>query len=99
VTKHQRPGSVLPFIVSLESIFNMYKTVYTEVEVDVELSDFDTDDLIEELENRGLDYNTKGVDGDEMRELLERIWLNRRQGKDYQFDLDRLIYGVLGKVM
>ena len=28
----------------------MYKTIYTEVEVDVDLSDFDTDDLIEELE-------------------------------------------------
>ena len=30
----------------------MYKTIYTEVEVDVNLSDFDTDDLIEELESR-----------------------------------------------
>ena len=28
-------------------------TVYTEVEVDVDLNDFDTDDLIEELESRG----------------------------------------------
>jgi hypothetical protein len=29
-----------------------YKTVYTEVEVDVDMSDFDTDDLIEEAERR-----------------------------------------------
>jgi hypothetical protein len=28
-------------------------TVYTEVEVDVDLVDFDTDDLLEELESRG----------------------------------------------
>ena len=28
----------------------MYKTVYKEVEVDVDLHDFDTNDLIEELE-------------------------------------------------
>ena len=28
-------------------------TVYTEVEVDVDLDDFDTDDLLEELERRG----------------------------------------------
>jgi hypothetical protein len=76
-----------------------YKTVYTEVEVDVELSDFDTDDLIEELENRGLDYNTQGVDGDEMRELLNQIWLNRRTGRDYQTELDQLIYGVLGRIV
>ena len=30
----------------------MYKTIYTEVEVDVDLSEFETDDLIEELESR-----------------------------------------------
>ena len=74
-------------------------TVYTEVEVDVDLSEFDTDDLIEELENRGLDYNTRGVDADEMRSLLEQIWINRRQGQDYQPQLDQLIWGVLGRVV
>ena len=31
----------------------MYKTVYTEVEVDVDLGEFDTADLIDELEERG----------------------------------------------
>jgi hypothetical protein len=78
----------------------VYKTVYTEVEVDVDMSEFDTDDLVEELENRGLDYNTKGVDADEMRLLLEAIWLKRRLGNpDYQTELDRLIYGVLGKIV
>jgi hypothetical protein len=78
----------------------MYKTIYTEVEVDVDMSDFETDDLIEELENRGLDYNTKGVDADEMRALLESIWMKRRMGNsDYQTELDRLIYGVLGKII
>ena len=74
-----------------------YRYVTTEVEID--LSDFETDDLIEELENRGYDYNTKGVDADEMRGLLEKVWLNRRTGKDYQNELDKLIYGVLGKVV
>jgi translation initiation factor 1 (eIF-1/SUI1) len=29
-----------------------YKTIYTEVEVDVDISEFDTEDLIEELESR-----------------------------------------------
>ena len=76
-----------------------YRTVSTYVDVDVDLEDFDTDDLIEELENRGVDYNTNGVDGDEMRHLLEKIWLNRRQNKDYQRELDQLIYGVLGRVV
>lgn len=76
-----------------------YRTISTYVDVDVDLEDFDTDDLIEELENRGVDYNTNGVDGDEMRHLLEKIWLNRRQNKDYQRELDQLIYGVLGRVV
>ena len=77
-----------------------YKTIYTEVEVEVDMSEFETDDLIEELEKRGLDYNTKGVDADEMRLLLEAIWLKRRLGNpDYQSELDRLIYGVLGKIV
>ena len=74
-----------------------YVTVTTDVEI--ELKDFDTDDLIEELERRGRDYNTNGVDGDDMRELLEKIYLNRRNGKDYQSELDQLIYGVLGKIV
>lgn len=75
-----------------------YKTVYTEVVVD--MSEIDTDDLIEELESRGAEYNTKGVDADEMRLLLESIWQKRRLGNhDYQQELDRLIYGVLGKIV
>lgn len=74
-----------------------YITVTADVEVD--LSDVDTDDLIDELETRGRDYNTNGVDADEMRNLLETIWLNRRTGKDYQNELDKLIYGVLGKIV
>ena len=75
-------------------------TVYTEVEVDVDLEDFEDDDLIDELERRGLDYNTRGVDADQMRALLEQIWIKRRNGNtDYQLDLDALIWGVLGRVV
>ncbi len=72
---------------------------YVTAEVEVDLAEFDTDDLIEELESRGHDYNTFGVDGDEMRLLLEQIWLRRRTGQDYQRELDQLIYGVLGKIV
>ena len=73
----------------------MYKTIYTEVEVDVNLSDFDTDDLIEELESRGsgaLDYG----DG---KEVLEAIYLKRRLGQDYHQELDQLIWLGLGKII
>ena len=73
----------------------MYKTVYKEVEVDVDLDDFDTDDLIEELERRGsgtMDYG----DG---KEILQVIYEKRRLGKDYQAELEQLIYLGLGKVL
>ena len=70
--------------------------MYKEVEVDVDLSDFETDDLIEELESRGsavMDYG----DG---KEILEAIWLKRRMGRtDYQTELDQLIYAGLGHVI
>jgi hypothetical protein len=72
-----------------------YKTVYKEVEVDVELDDFDTDDLIEELERRGsgtLDYGN-GT------EVLRSIYEKRRLGQDYQQELNELIWLGLGKVL
>jgi hypothetical protein len=73
----------------------MYKTIYTEVEVDVDLSEFETDDLIEELESRGAGATDYG-DG---KEILETIWLKRRQGRDYQTELEQLIWLGLGKVI
>jgi hypothetical protein len=73
-----------------------YVTVTAEVEVD--LSEFDTDDLVEELERRGNDYNTTGIDGDQARKMLERIYDLRRQGQDYQRILDDLIYYVIGRM-
>ncbi len=75
----------------------MYKTVYTEVEVDVDLSDFDTDDLIEELESRGKGFEVASTTPSE---LLTAIWLKRRMGRtDYQTELDQLIYAGLGQIV
>ena len=75
----------------------MYKTVYKEVEVDVDLHDFDTEDLIEELEERGeLPASTGPYDSNE---LVQQIWQLRRNGKDYQRVLDDLIYAVTGRIV
>jgi len=74
-----------------------YKSVYTEVEVEVDLTDFETEDLIEELEDRGelpteASFNAK--------ELVEAIWMKRRMGNtDYEKELDQLIYQVTGRVI
>jgi len=72
-----------------------YKTVYKEVEIDVELGDFDDDDLLEEMETRGLSVSTHG----DSKELLETIWLKRRQNQDFDTELDQLIYASLGKIV
>lgn len=74
-------------------------TVSTYVDVDVDLSEIEDDELLDELESRGLDMNTKFVDGDQMRGILEAIWLKRRSGKDYQKELDDMIYYGLGKIV
>ena len=71
----------------------MYKTICTEVEIDVELSEFDTDDLIEELESRGAGTGEFG-DG---KEILQVIYEKRRLRQDYQSELDQLIWLGLGK--
>ena len=67
--------------------------------VDVDLDDFTDDDLIEELESRGLDLNTQYVDGDTMRELITQVWHRRRMGQDYQQALDQVIWYGIGKIV
>jgi hypothetical protein len=69
--------------------------VYKEVEVEVELDDFDTDELIEELQRRGAGSSDYG-DG---KEILEIIYEKRRLGRDYQSELDKLIWLGLGRVI
>ena len=69
--------------------------VYKEVEVDIDLEDFDTDELIEELERRG----TGTIDYGNGTEVLQSIYEKRRLGQDYQRDLDQLIWLGLGKVL
>lgn len=73
----------------------MYKTMYKEVEVDVDLSDFDTEDLIEELESRGAGTGEFG-DG---KDILQVIYEKRRLGRDYQPELEQLIWLGLGRIV
>ena len=69
--------------------------VYKEVEVEVDLEDFDTDELIEELERTG----TGTVDYGNGTEVLQAIYEKRRLGQDYQQELDQLIWLGLGKIV
>ncbi len=71
-------------------------TVYKEVEVDVDLDDFEDEDLIDEMDRRGLGAE---VADSTATEIIEVIWLKRRQGQDYQRELDQLIYQVTGRIL
>jgi hypothetical protein len=69
---------------------------YITTEVEVDLSDFDTEDLLDELEIRG--SLPADVPGDS-KDLVEAIWLRRRNGKNYDDLVDKLIYNVTGHVI
>lgn len=72
------------------------RTVYQEVEVDVDLEDFDTDELVEELERRG---RAAGESEYNVTEILTAIWHKRRLGQEYEQELDNLIYQALGRIV
>ncbi len=72
-----------------------YITVSQEVDVDIDMEDFDTAELVQELERRGAGATDYG-DG---KDILKAIYEKRRLGKDYQADLDQLIWMGLGRVI
>ncbi len=70
--------------------------VLVETYVDVDLDDFDTDDLVEELERRGMGMEVSSHSGTE---LITAIYQKRRLGQDYQRELDQLIYLGIGRIV
>jgi hypothetical protein len=67
------------------------------VEFEVDLDQFDDDDLIEEIKARGLHID--GTSSSSKEEDLEKIYLLRRTGQAYDHLMDAYIYKVLGKVI
>ena len=70
---------------------------YVTIDVDVDLSEFDSEDLIGELEARGEDIVSSSSTA--ITEIVDKIWQSRRTGGDYQAELDQLIYLVTGKIL
>lgn len=70
-----------------------YKTITTEVDVD--LDDFDDDELLDEIERRNLSVNCRGAD--EAIRLLEEIYYKRVIGKDFGAELNCYFYLTLGR--
>lgn len=66
--------------------------IYTEVEVDVDLSDFDTDDLLDEINRRNKTSPTT------IQCLVTKIYELKRTNQNYEAELDQLIYDVIGRM-
>ena len=64
------------------------------VSVDIDLSDIDTEDLIEELRTR-----RKEIEFEIQNELVRKIYEKRRNGQDYQEELNELIYDTVGRII
>ena len=80
----------------------MYGTITTEVDVYVSdvIDQIDDEDLLEEVERRGLDIDPGESDFDfNMKELITALWIKRRLGQDYQSELDKIIYKAIGKIL
>jgi hypothetical protein len=73
-----------------------YITISQEVDVEIDMEDFDTDELVEELQRRSKSGST--IDDESSMQLLQKIYLKRRTGQDYEQDLDNLIYESLGRL-
>ena len=80
----------------------MYGAITTEVDVYVSdvIDQIDDEDLLEEVERRGLDIDPGESDFDfNMKELITALWIKRRLGQDYQSELDKIIYKAIGKII
>lgn len=72
---------------------------YVNVEVEVDLTEFDNDDLINEIESRGLEDHWSNTMSNEAIELIGKIFERRRSGLNIDQELDQLIYDVLGRIV
>jgi hypothetical protein len=63
----------------------------------VDWSDISTDELVEELERRSED--THVIMEDEVKTLIERIWMCRKLGVSDDEYVNELVYKVLGRVL
>jgi hypothetical protein len=64
------------------------------IEIDVDLKDFSDDDIYDEAIDRGLFNSDYGIN-----QLIIELYQKRRLGKDYQSELDKIIYETIGKIV
>lgn len=77
---------------------------YTTIHVDVDLSDFDDDDIIEEFERRGLhdqlrDSSNLSSIPEDITEIILRMYERSRTGLSIDKEVDVLCYKALGRIL
>jgi hypothetical protein len=73
-----------------------YVSVEKYVDIEIDMDDFEDDDILEEMERRGL--GTVASPDDNL-ELLRSIFQKRRTGQAFDSELDQLIYNSLGRII
>lgn len=66
--------------------------------IDFDLSDVDTEDLIEELESRAKSRNTARVLSNSDWDLLTKIYEKRTIGTVFDRELDEFMWNVIGRM-
>lgn len=64
------------------------------VDVDVDLEDFETEDLLDELDRRGQSV----ANSEYVTDLIKTIYEKRRNGLDFSYELDTMIHETIGRV-
>lgn len=75
-----------------------YRTISTSV--DIYMDEFDDDDLIEELQDRGfiVGSKNKSIENSDVIGLIKTLYEKRRNSINYQQELDEIIYSVIGRI-
>ncbi len=74
-----------------------YKTIYTEVEVEVDLDEFDDDELLEELERRNIQPNASWADPDQTHELIYKMYEKVRLNQNIDEELRNFFWRTIGR--
>jgi hypothetical protein len=66
--------------------------------VEIDLNVFADEDIRDEAIYRGL-FNDPDDLETELKQLITKLYEKRRLGKDYQSELDKIIYDSIGKII
>ena len=76
-----------------------YFSTTVDIYVQDVLDELDDEDLLDEVEKRGLNLLSVNADDHSLGDLLTKIWYNKRMNKDYTRELEDLIYYGIGKII